>query len=69
MKKVQGIGVQIAKVQHIVRRALGHFYAKRVKPFLLLPGPIEIDETKVGREDIKVRGLFIKCPRFRVIFR
>ncbi len=61
--------MQIAKAQHIARRALGHFYAKHVKPFLMLPGPIEIDETKVGREDVKVRGLFIKVPRFRVIFR
>ena len=59
--------MQIAKAQHIVRRALGHYFSKHIKPFLVLPGPIEIDETKIGREDVKVRGCFIKCPKFRVI--
>lgn len=32
---------------------LAHFWASRVKPFLILPGPVEIDETKVPKSKAK----------------
>ena len=32
----------------LARLALGNFWLKRIQPYLILPGPIEIDETQVG---------------------
>ena len=34
----------------IIRKAMSHYWLKRILPFLTLPGPIEIDETCIGRK-------------------
>ena len=37
----------VNQVFFLASSVLSHFWTTRVKPFLVLPGPVEIDETKV----------------------
>ena len=52
---------------HLVKNVLAHYFATYVKPYLVLPGPIEIDETKTSTERGLVVGNFSKHPHYRVI--
>jgi hypothetical protein len=51
---------------HLARRTLSHFYGRYVKPFLKLPGIVEIDETKTSTERGYVMGNFSVHPHYRV---
>lgn len=59
--------VTINAVQ-LARRVLSHFYSVYVKPYLILPGPVEIDETKTSTERGLVIGNFSTHPHFRVSY-
>lgn len=52
----------------MVRHALAHFYKLSVKPFLKLPGVVEIDETKVSQERGIVLGAWSKHPTIKWMF-
>ena len=36
-------------------------YVKKLLPYLVLPGPVEIDESRVGRKAYTMKGGFPKC--------
>ena len=52
----------------LAKRAIAHYWQTRVKPYLILPGPIEIDETKVGQEKGFQWGNYGKHPIFKVSY-
>jgi hypothetical protein len=52
----------------LASRALAHFWRKKVKPYLILPGPIELDETKVGCERGYMKGVSGWHPIFKWVF-
>lgn len=49
----------------LFRKALDHYFRKRVLPYLKLPGPVEIDETRIGRKRFMHFGTF---PKLRWAF-
>lgn len=53
------------KMVTIAIHSLAHYWKSRVKPFLKLPGIVEIDETKVGQE----RGVMIGCHGKHPVFK
>ena len=48
----------------LFRKACSHYMHSRVLPFIQLPGPIEIDEAKIGRRRWHFRGEFPKKIRW-----
>ena len=48
----------------LFRKASHHYMHTRVLPYLQLPGPIEIDEAKIGRRRWHFRGEFPKKIRW-----
>jgi hypothetical protein len=67
LERLVSTDVTINAVQ-LARRVLSHFYSVYVKPYLILPGPVEIDETKTSTERGLVIGNFSTHPHFRVSF-
>ena len=42
----------------LFRLAASHYMRTRVQPYLRLPGPVEVDETYIGRRKFSFKELF-----------
>jgi hypothetical protein len=56
---------KLHEITTMFRRCYSHFITKKVLPYLVLPGPVDIDETKIGR---KRWTFFGKFPTVRWAF-
>jgi hypothetical protein len=52
--------INTCDVNLVFRRSFNNYMARRIYPFLKLPGPVEIDEAKIGVQRWHFKGEFPK---------
>ena len=60
------VNCHIGFVYNTAYNALAHYWKTKIKPYLKLRGPVEIDEAKVGADKGIQKGLQGHHPVFKV---
>jgi len=56
--EMSALKTPLSKEFQLFRKSYTHYMKSRVLPYLVLPGPVEIDEAKIGRRRWHFRGYF-----------